>query len=637
MKRILFIILSSVAIFVVKSSVADAQITVGPNVHVSRARTDVTHVEVLMAAHPNNPQKLLGCTIIGPTSDNRSQTGVYGSFDGGASWSPVITYTDQMQSMDPACTYGINDRAYFATLSRNKDLTLRLNAYYSEDAGKTWQESIIPAGVKYNVDREYVTVDTSRSSKYRGRVYVHGFLLRGYGLNNATSMGGFRLYRSLDGGKTFELPIDRLLADRTTVLHVGNGVVLSDGMFVALFAQLTLDKRNDGYPNSDPAPASRPSGAIRIITSSDGGDSLNQEVQVSDIYGDWGRESSTIPSLSADTYSDVFRDRLYAVWADGRFGGRTQIVLSYSVDKGKTWSRPRLVSDDRAPVHGNLQRPTALPVVAVNKDGVVGVLWTDRRESSNDSDYHVRFAASMDGGETFTPSVRVSEKPNIFDEPNFGVIKGVSQASKDGPSHLILVREKWLRGGDTAGLTADANGTFHPLWIDNRTGIAQVWTAPIVVKGIVARNGDQSLEKLDDVTSKIDLDVVGASYDRTTNEGTLNIRLKNISRDPIVGPIKLRALMVTSELGIAHILNADNGGTTDGAIWDFTSLLENNMLPPDGTSGVKSLKFRITNLRPFRQPNGSYKWIFADVNAIVLGKIQRTESMTPGLPDTPEL
>jgi hypothetical protein len=250
------------------------------------------------------------------------------------------------------------------------------------------------------------------------------------------------------------------------------------------------------------------------------------------------------------------------------------------------------------------------------------VLWTDRRESVNDSDYHVRFAASFDGGETFTPSVRVSERPNVFEDRDFGVIKGVSQASKYGPARLILVREKWLRGGDTAGLIADANGMFHALWIDNRTGIAQVWTAPITVKGIVARHGGQSLAKLDDVTSKIDLDVVGASYDRAKNEGSLNIKLMNISKETLVGPIKLRALMVTSELGVAHILNADNGGTTNGAIWDFTSLLDNNMLPPDGTSGVKSIKFRITDLRPFRQPKGSYKWIFADVNAIVLGNIQ---------------
>jgi hypothetical protein len=38
-----------------------------------------------------------------------------------------------------------------------------------------------------------------------------------------------------------------------------------------------------------------------------------------------------------------------------------------------------------------------------------------------------------------------------------------------------------LTGGDTAGLAASADGTFHALWIDNRTGVQQAWTAAITV------------------------------------------------------------------------------------------------------------------------------------------------------------
>jgi hypothetical protein len=583
------------------------------------------HIEVLMAADPNNAQRLLGCSMIGPIPNNKIKAGVYASFDGGASWSPVVTNEDQMQSVDPTCIYGIDNRAYFVALSRNKDLAVRTNAYYSEDGGKTWHESTIPAGVRNHIDREYITADIT-NSKYRGRVYLHALLLRGYGLGNTTPVGGFRLYRSLDGGKTFELPVQRYSPDRTTVLHMGNGVVLSDGTFVALFAEMILSKRNDGWPNEEPTPASRGNGSLKVITSRDGGESLDDEVQVAEMYGDWRLQVGTLPSLAADVYSDTFRDRLYAVWADGRFGRRTQIVLAYSTDKGKTWSKPRLVSDDRAPSRASVERPAAMPVVAVNRDGIVGVSWLDRRDSTNDVDYQVRFAASLDGGETFLPSARVSERPGVVDQSESWMVKGVTPPGS--PARIIMVREPEMRPGDTTGLAADANGLFHPLWIDNRTGIRQVWTAPVTVKGDAVRHGDERAAQLDDVTSKIDLDVVGASYDRARNEGTLNIRLKNISKDTIVGPIKLRALMVTSELGVAHILNADNGGTTDGAIWDYTSLLENNMLPPDGMSGVKSLKFRITDLRPFRQPNGSYKWIFADVNAIVLGTVQPTASVT---------
>jgi hypothetical protein len=37
-------------------------------------------------------------------------------------------------------------------------------------------------------------------------------------------------------------------------------------------------------------------------------------------------------------------------------------------------------------------------------------------------------------------------------------------------------------GGDTAGLVADALGIFHAAWVDNRTGVAQLWTATVSVR-----------------------------------------------------------------------------------------------------------------------------------------------------------
>jgi hypothetical protein len=37
-------------------------------------------------------------------------------------------------------------------------------------------------------------------------------------------------------------------------------------------------------------------------------------------------------------------------------------------------------------------------------------------------------------------------------------------------------------GGDTAGLAADAAGAFRAVWVDNRTGVPQVWTASVTVR-----------------------------------------------------------------------------------------------------------------------------------------------------------
>ena len=70
--------------------------------------------------------------------------------------------------------------------------------------------------------------------------------------------------------------------------------------------------------------------------------------------------------------------------------------------------------------------------------------------------------ASIDSGTTWLPSIAVNDVPSTFNKGSYGSRLG------------------WL--GDTAGLTADSKGVFHPVWIDNRTGIKQVFTASILVK-----------------------------------------------------------------------------------------------------------------------------------------------------------
>src|SRR5436190_13146205 len=173
MKRILFIISCSIALGVrTVAALPDAQITVGPNVQVSRARADAVHFEVLIASDPTDAKKLLGCSIIGPTPDGKMVTGAYASFDEGITWSPVVTDGGQMQSVDPACAYGDNGTAHFASLSRGKDFITRLNAYHSEDGGRTWTESKIPEGSRYHIDREYLAVDNTQG-RYRGRLYLY--------------------------------------------------------------------------------------------------------------------------------------------------------------------------------------------------------------------------------------------------------------------------------------------------------------------------------------------------------------------------------------------------------------------------------------------------------------------------------
>jgi hypothetical protein len=181
------------------------------------------------------------------------------------------------------------------------------------------------------------------------------------------------------------------------------------------------------------------------------------------------------PSIAADPGSVRYKDRLYVVWPDCR-SGRSRILSSFSSDEGKTWSSPRMVDDPPATSSRQPLPSNFMPMVAVNRDGIVGVVWYDRRDDPTNLGWSIRFAASLDGGETWLPGTRVSSQPNVFDEDGF--------LSTTAPATGVTIEldDRQFYAADTVGLTAAADGSFHPFWIDNRTGVPQVWTARIRVR-----------------------------------------------------------------------------------------------------------------------------------------------------------
>jgi hypothetical protein len=67
------------------------QITIGPNIHVSKAHREMAHNEVLLSADPLNPSRLIGCTMAFSPKQNKILTIVYVSADGGKNWDFVLT------------------------------------------------------------------------------------------------------------------------------------------------------------------------------------------------------------------------------------------------------------------------------------------------------------------------------------------------------------------------------------------------------------------------------------------------------------------------------------------------------------------------------------------------------------------
>src|SRR6266496_5102153 len=564
-------------------------IVVGPNVGVSASRADQPHHEVLIAADPNDPKSLLACSMLGyDYEESGTSVVVYVSSDQGKSWQESLHIAKAGERVtDPACALGPGKTAYVAALVYKADGDGQTQFFRSNDSGRTWFKPVtLPWG-----DREYITVDNS-SANFRGAVYLHATGSVGSVNPQGRPIYVVDLSRSADAGVTFLGPVKVGATEQNHTLDgMGNGVVLSDGTFVAITGEVTDEAQ---YDQKKPYHAV---GRIVAISSTDGGKSFLTPVTITQWYPDRRHKHTCgmIPVLAVDSSSGPFKDRLYAVWSDLR-SGRAEVWVSRYVDNGKNWSVPIAVSDD-APRSNDNGPDDCMPTVAVNSRGVVGVMWYDRRDTPENIGYWPRFSASLDGGETFLPSVKVSEAPNSFDRQPILLFGHRSISAYKGRFGVnIGVNEVQFRGGDTAGLAASIDGVFHPLWVDNRTGVAQVWTASVSVNDRAMQGFPEESPPLVDVTDRVVLHLELAIYDPSKGTVTTDASLENISKEPIHGPVKMRLLSLNSYLGKISVVDSNNNSDYFGAAWDFTQEIDKGVLNAGMRSRSKRMEFHIASL-----------------------------------------
>jgi hypothetical protein len=442
-----------------------ANIVVGPNVHVSAAYASDPHSETVIAADPLQPHRLFAFAMCNRSA--KSSIVGYLSEDAGKSWQ--VSFDRQagpgQRLCDPSLAFGPDGMLYFVcldvTLSKETDTSPRKTSmlfYRCSDGHSKWEhlstvqhdhpnppkDSAVQ--LQLAVDRPWLTVDGT-TGKNRGLLYCTSWLW---------------LDVSADQARTFASHPQAVRKDYGDYMPA-NPVVLSDGTLV--LARRVWSSRPHNLPG------------VSILLSGDGGQTLREGPLVGTDGDDqrlkFGNSFRFTVQLAADTSASVYRDRVYVVWEDGQVNANSQagkplrpgpgrILFAFSKDKGKSWVGPMTLSeqmDEGEDLYG-----AYIPSLAVNKDGVVAVTWYDRRGLSKapgasppfySPGCSVRIRVSLDGGETWQPSVQVNEK--------------------------TIKASVWeLR--DTAGLAADTAGAFHPAWIDDRTGVQQVWTATVGIE-----------------------------------------------------------------------------------------------------------------------------------------------------------
>ncbi len=552
------------------SNQQSGRIVIGPNILVSRDG-DIAHCETMVADNPRDAKNLIGGSIVMVGGDASFATKPYVSFDGGANWTDINLSTGS--SGDPQVGFGITGTAYFIGLNMDG-----MTFYRSEDGGKTWNKGL---NLGRHHDHEMLATDLTYGP-YAGRLY----------LTDETDVPGSNeledlqmrrrvvMFRSSDDGRSFLGPIEVARADNNG-MAAENLLILSDGtVFIPIleYPNYATDKTADTWK-------------AMFTLSQDGGVTFSPLQLISTIrFGGVGamraaQKSGQVDQMGGPVFAvdrqGKFRDRIYAAWTDFD-GHRYRLMLTWSSDRGKTWTKPKLV-DPNAPAYASEFQP----MLAVDPTGNLGIMYYNTDGFPKRDQFVVSFSASTDGGETLLAKKRLSSEvstpfgsgnlrpgPFIESERGLAVVDFVSGVSR------------WVDGGDYIGLTAGQDGVFHTFWADARSGTYQLYTAPVHIEAPSASNAPASImptpaKEAVSISDKVTLVLDPISYDQQTREAVVPIRLRNTSKETLYPPFLVEVKEVAHPYTIkSHeafdppaILNSSNGKPGIGAVFDYSTTL----------------------------------------------------------------
>lgn len=559
---------------------AKARVTVGPNILVSLDGA-VPHIEPMLACHPRDAKVLAAAVTV--QQEWGTTIATYASTDGGASWrAATLPLAD---AGDPQIAIGANGSFYamgLGSIGAGDVGASNLYTFRSEDSGRTWQA---PVFVGRGQDHEQIVIDRTGGAR-DGRIYVAS-------LYNDYDLG---VFRSFDDARSWRAVTRFDSTNARYGQNVSDPLVLSDGTIWAPFTRWTRRR---------PAAGDADSAFSGYALSTDGGESFTPAriflVEHAGASRLLGRQQ--VPEYAVDA-SAAHRDRIYMVYAR-RGEGWPRLVLQFSDDRGSSWSPARAIDTSVPDSAEQFQQ-----MVAVNRDGVVGITWFDTRASADRSAFDEYFTASLDGGLTFLPARRVSTASSRPDAAgNLGLL-GEVRATRD-TAYIRVGASAGRRGigGDYMGLCASVDGAFHAMWTDARWNVYRLYTAAIRVGAPAApapRPATVAVRAL--AAHEFEVIFEPVAFDSASRVIAIPFRLANRSGRTIYGPLRVR-FDVNPKLGdrgavdvrfYPEILGADNGVAGAGAEFDLTALMgPDGTIEPGGSTATFTLRIRAAPTDPY--------------------------------------
>lgn len=385
--------------------------------------------EPSICINPKDPDNIIAGSVL----DN-----VYVSNDGGYSWQVDKLHSSYGVYGDPVVRADNKGSIYYAHLSNPNGKAYQDEAFLdriviqkSTDKGKQWSDGsyTLPRSPK-DQDKHWLAIHPDNHT-----VYITWTEFDLYGSDNPEHKSRILFSKSVDEGENWTDPVvlsqhegNCLDDDQTT-----EGAVPSVGPNGELYVAWSYDEKLYFDRSTD-----------------DGKTWLEKDIVIGDHPGGWGFEVPGItrcngmPVTAVDLSGGPNHGTIYVNWSDQRNGKEnTDIWLSYSTDKGNTWSAPIRVNQDKSERH---QFFTWMDID--QSTGFIYLVYYDRRHH-DDTTTDVFLAWSTDGGKS-------------FDEMKIN-------ASSFVPNPFVFF-------GDYNDISVH-QGKVRPIWTQSENNVLSVWTA----------------------------------------------------------------------------------------------------------------------------------------------------------------
>jgi BNR/Asp-box repeat len=490
----LFFFLFTIPVLIAQTE-NDAPLAIGNNYRIYPS--SVTQTEVFIVRSPVDQNILFSaCNTILFVPFFISE-GIFVTTNAGTTWRGDDTctgYPIEFHGGDPGITIDKNGTFILTRLGRTP--FVGLYSHYSLDNGHTWSDQQVIS--TDDLERAALATDAVHGSPFAGRTYAAWTKLA----------QPFPLIFSYtdDGAKNWS--VARAVNNPSTRSAGGDVVVGLNGNVYTCWAGVT-----ETSPFKEIM--------VGFASSSNGGASWNvteNAFPVNGITGILTNKSNIrvngLPSIAVDTTNGPRRGWIYIVTGQKNLapaGSDPDIILYRSNDGGITWSPGIRVNQDPL----NNGKTQYFPNLHIDKFGAVNVIFYDDRNTTTDST-GVFLARSIDGGTTW----REFEISDHHFKP--APIGGLGQGYQ----------------GDVIDLTS-TDTKLWPVWMDNSSGIYQVWTVPIDFSSVNGIDDNyQSLESsaLEQNSPNPFRDKTTISY-HVTKQGYVSMKVFDLLGDMVAEPI----------------------------------------------------------------------------------------------------